>query len=367
MNRPIFLLTIWGCMLHMFVVSQPVDSFAQLQPVWYANPNPVVAYPVATPSPTPTFVSSNPQPQYQPQPDAGQIFLPLNTFSPPQEGFCASEEQESYNMTRDILTRFCTVVTLTDLRQLNDKDVETCCLVDRSIVENDCYDQCIEDENAFDTAVVLVDLWRAVCRVEKQICQETEAVQKAVTSQNEEPPLAPPTSVPSIVPPPQPTLSPQTQEVTPTTPTESISLSSLINAVPGLTLLADYLQKANLLTALEDPQTIVTFFAPTNVAFQRLSQRTGVPIDNLEQIPGWDQILRYHIIVGVHQVSTLSPVSFTQMTTVQGDAIVMLGPDRVSSCCVQGNTAQILVADTEVANGMFHVVNEILLPFPVEL
>ncbi|PMD22431.1 Fasciclin-domain-containing protein [Hyaloscypha hepaticicola] len=132
--------------------------------------------------------------------------------------------------------------------------------------------------------------------------------------------------------------------------------SVAVSAVDSsLTALAGALTQTNLVTTV-DALKDVTVFAPSNNAFQAIGSATGsLTTDQLSSI------LEYHVIAGTVGYSSLltSGLANESLPTVFGGEEV-----RVESTGrkVFVNSAQVVIADVIVANGVMHVIDNVLNP-----
>lgn len=122
----------------------------------------------------------------------------------------------------------------------------------------------------------------------------------------------------------------------------------------NFTTLVQAVVKAGLVDALnaEGPFTV---FAPTNAAFETLFAQLGVSgIEDLtaEQLT---PILTYHVVPGN---VTSSELSTGMVGTLNGDQ--MLSVDLSSG--VKINESSVVAADIQGANGVVHVIDQVLLP-----
>lgn len=128
--------------------------------------------------------------------------------------------------------------------------------------------------------------------------------------------------------------------------------SVAVSAVDSsLTALAGALTQTNLVTTV-DALKDVTVFAPSNNAFQAIGSATrSLTMDQLSSI------LEYHVIAGTVGYSSLltSGLANESLPTVFGGEEV-----RVESTGgkVFVNSAQVVIADVIVANGVMHVIDK---------
>lgn len=96
----------------------------------------------------------------------------------------------------------------------------------------------------------------------------------------------------------------------------------------------------------------VTIFAPTNQAFQNIgSALPGLSADDLTKI------LTYHVIAGTVGYSTRL-ANGTSIATVNGANVTI----TVDDDGIFVNNAEVVIADVLVANGVVHVIDQVLNP-----
>ncbi len=123
---------------------------------------------------------------------------------------------------------------------------------------------------------------------------------------------------------------------------------------PDHTTLVTAVQKAELVDVLSNAGPF-TVFAPTNDAFNKLPAGT---VDNLlkpENKAALQNILQYHVIVGVMKTDNFSDGQV--IGEVNGDNVKMTVKDGK----VKVNDANI-VASIPTSNGIIHVIDAVLLP-----
>jgi uncharacterized surface protein with fasciclin (FAS1) repeats len=119
----------------------------------------------------------------------------------------------------------------------------------------------------------------------------------------------------------------------------------------NLTAAAGALTSASLVETV-DHLTDVTVFVPNNAAFAAIG--SALPNLTMEQLTS---ILQYHVIQGVVGYST-GLQNGTSLMTVQGNNVTI----TVDDADVFVNSAKVIVADVLVANGVVHVIDNVLNP-----
>lgn len=119
----------------------------------------------------------------------------------------------------------------------------------------------------------------------------------------------------------------------------------------NLTSAAGALTQAELVSTVEGLSD-VTVFVPNNEAFQAIG--SALPNLTMEQVVA---ILSYHVVEGVVGYSTMLE-NGTSLQTVQGNNVTI----TLSGENVYVNSAQVVLPDVLVANGVVHVIDNVLNP-----
>lgn len=118
----------------------------------------------------------------------------------------------------------------------------------------------------------------------------------------------------------------------------------------NLTSVAGALTQADLVDTV-DTLSDVTIFAPSNDAFQAIGSALGnVSTEDLTSI------LTYHVVNGT--VGYSSSLTNTTLQTVNGASVTI----TVNNGTVFVNSARVLIPDVLVANGVVHVIENVLNP-----
>lgn len=111
-----------------------------------------------------------------------------------------------------------------------------------------------------------------------------------------------------------------------------------------------------------------TVFAPSDLAFKKLSKSTLTALLDPSNKKEVQALMRYHIVAGNFSASRIlkamcSGEGKASFTTVQGDKLVatMDGVDIVLTDSF-GNTAKITVADSNQCNGVIHEIDSVIRP-----
>lgn len=128
-------------------------------------------------------------------------------------------------------------------------------------------------------------------------------------------------------------------------------LVSDVAAAAGLTSVRGALVQANLVDTVNTTPDL-TIFAPSNDAFRNIgSALPNLTTDDLTKI------LTYHVVAGTVGYST-GLANGTSLQTVNGENITV----TINDDGIFVNNAEVIIADVLVANGVVHVIDEVLNP-----
>jgi len=128
-------------------------------------------------------------------------------------------------------------------------------------------------------------------------------------------------------------------------------------AAGSFTVLLAALEEAGLTSVLESEGQF-TVFAPTDDAFTDLLTALNIDAATLLGVENLSDILLYHVFAGEYMASdVLTNVPFS-LTSLQGSDVDF----SVMDSMVYINGAQIITTDIETANGVIHVIDEVILP-----
>ena len=99
-----------------------------------------------------------------------------------------------------------------------------------------------------------------------------------------------------------------------------------------------------------------TVFAPTDEAFAKLPAGTVETLLKPENRDQLVSILTYHVVPGKVYSKSLAGKQL-EATTVQGTTVAIDGTDGVSV-----DNANVVAADIKTANGVIHVIDQVILP-----
>lgn len=125
----------------------------------------------------------------------------------------------------------------------------------------------------------------------------------------------------------------------------------------GFSSLATAVVTAELLPALTDPLAEYTVFAPTNEAFDNLATALGTDIAGLLALENLSTVLLHHVVSGT--VLSTDLVAGTVPTLSGLDVEV----DLTNGVMI--NSSNVTLADVTADNGVVHVVDRVIMPYPL--
>jgi transforming growth factor-beta-induced protein len=135
------------------------------------------------------------------------------------------------------------------------------------------------------------------------------------------------------------------------------TIAAIATDTEALSILVAALQRTpDLLAAADNREADLTVFAPTNDAFVALLDALGA--DGLDDIPDFvlRRVLEYHILGAGKLAADLGAIE----TTLEGADINI---DKTNGVVINGSSNVILdLANIEAANGVVHVIDEVLIP-----
>ncbi|MDP2175918.1 MAG: fasciclin domain-containing protein [Bacteroidota bacterium] len=133
---------------------------------------------------------------------------------------------------------------------------------------------------------------------------------------------------------------------------------NIIAISPNHTYLKAAIDQQNLQSALRDPNSNLTVFAPTNAAFDNLATSLNTDIPGLLALTNLTDVLTYHVL-GITVPS--DSIKNGQITTPLNNANT-LKLTKTSSGDVYVNQALVTTANLSADNGLVHVLDAVLLP-----
>lgn len=141
---------------------------------------------------------------------------------------------------------------------------------------------------------------------------------------------------------------------------EVITLPTIVTFAasnPNFSTLAGLLTNQGLIPTLEGTVgSPFTVFAPTNSAFTTFESQNPGTLASLSSSQVTN-VLTYHVVGGANVLSTGIPT--TPITTLQGDTFTIAGTVITDQ---QSRQTNIVAVDVQAANGVIHVLNNVLLP-----
>lgn len=126
-------------------------------------------------------------------------------------------------------------------------------------------------------------------------------------------------------------------------------------AAGDFSTLVTAVQAAGLVDTLKGPGPF-TVFAPADAAFARLPDGTVNSLLQPQNQARLRDILTFHVVAGRYTAADLAG-QVTRLPTVNGEIIAIDGTDGV-----RVETAQVVAADIETANGVIHVIDRVIIP-----
>jgi transforming growth factor-beta-induced protein len=135
------------------------------------------------------------------------------------------------------------------------------------------------------------------------------------------------------------------------------NIAEVATAAGSFGTLLNALAATGLDSVLSDPSGKFTVFAPTDAAFAKLGDISGLSNEQLTDI------LLYHVVVG-------SEVNAAAAAAIAGNTITMGNSDKLalslSGSNLFTNLSQVSAADVDASNGIIHVIDSVLIP-PAEV
>ena len=142
-------------------------------------------------------------------------------------------------------------------------------------------------------------------------------------------------------------------------PISEMPIAEYASSDSNFSILVAALVKADLAGVLSGSGNF-TVFAPTNDAFNALFSELGISgIDDLSK-ETLTPILKYHVLGTEAKSSMITSGYYNTLSPAQG-SYISLKVD-VSSGVKLNKTANVIMADVDVNNGVIHVIDKVLLP-----
>lgn len=139
--------------------------------------------------------------------------------------------------------------------------------------------------------------------------------------------------------------------------TEYATISAIVAEDDNFETLATALEAADLVDTF-DQEGPYTVFAPTDDAFKALPEGQLEELLKTENRDQLVELLSYHVVEGKLMASDIQAMDLPQMRqTLQGNMLTFSAGEMGLTV----NDAGLLNADVEAANGVIHVVDEVLV------
>ena len=126
----------------------------------------------------------------------------------------------------------------------------------------------------------------------------------------------------------------------------------------NFTTLITALRAANLLNTLKSTSPL-TVFAPTDMAFNKLSTDVVADLLKVENRETLRRILQYHVLPGNFTTASINATILpTNVTTLTGNRVTL----SMSGGIILVNNASVLRADVFATNGVIHAIDTVLFP-----
>jgi len=135
------------------------------------------------------------------------------------------------------------------------------------------------------------------------------------------------------------------------------TIAELAVATEDLSILVAALERApDLLEAAGNPEAMLTVFAPTNAAFEKLLEDSE-EFETLDDIPDdvLTSILQYHILGSIKKAADLTESE----ETLNGESIMVMATDEGVTLNEEVN---VVTADIMASNGVVHLIDMVLMP-----
>ncbi|WP_430403319.1 fasciclin domain-containing protein [Hyphomonas sp.] len=142
-------------------------------------------------------------------------------------------------------------------------------------------------------------------------------------------------------------------------PTEPVALPTLVDVLgssPDFSTLVSAIGAGDLTETLSGPGTY-TLFAPTNEAFAAMDPALLEDLMKPENKDKLVTVLSYHVLPGKLSSSQLAGKSEAMASLNNKDMLV-----DGTGTALMVNTATVTIGDIEAANGVIHVIDQVLVP-----
>ncbi len=143
-------------------------------------------------------------------------------------------------------------------------------------------------------------------------------------------------------------------DVPPVTPKKDIVATAV--GAGSFKTLAALLTAADLVTTLQGAGPF-TVLAPTDAAFEKLPAVVRENLTKPENKALLQQVLKFHVISGKVEASTVATLGGKNAATLSGEVPVVIDGDKIS---VGG--ANVSATDVQASNGVIHVIDSVIVP-----
>ena len=146
-------------------------------------------------------------------------------------------------------------------------------------------------------------------------------------------------------------------------PTGAATITDIVVATEGVSILRDAVVQQGLDGALDDPSAAYTVFAPTDAAFAAFLTETGFTAAELLALPGLTDVLLYHVVDAELPASAVIGSAPGTVTTLQGNDLDYAVVDGgVVLTDAAGRDVNVVATDITATNGVIHLIDNVLLP-----
>jgi uncharacterized surface protein with fasciclin (FAS1) repeats len=152
------------------------------------------------------------------------------------------------------------------------------------------------------------------------------------------------------------TIAPNTTTTAPTTAASTTDVVSVVANNPSLSTLATAITDTGLGTNLQSGGPF-TIFAPSDQAFAALPEATRQELLQPENRDDLRELLSYHVVQGELRSNQLSS---SQVPSLEGTPLNV--DVNQANSQVRINNATVTQADIPAANGVIHIIDQVILP-----
>lgn len=140
---------------------------------------------------------------------------------------------------------------------------------------------------------------------------------------------------------------------------------AFIKADPSLSTFAAAVKAANLTSKLDNPETVLTVFAPTNAAFDSYLAKTKLTKSELLSSPDLKYIIKQHVVkgnTGVKSSAWTQGQALKSWLSETAPIVVSKEGDKVSVSSAGAKPAALVKLDQPAGAGVVHVIDAVLSP-----